>query len=489
MAQTDRDVFDKVGQYNLDEIAIISYRFAEDSLPRRIDIKGILYNFEIAEDVLLNNIVGSAIVYDMQDIRSILPIIGLERLSLKFNSPGMAGYDYTEDTGVPLQIYKVDKIRKDPKNERAQLYQIFFCSPEMYRNATTKISRAYAGPVENAVQDILRNVLKSKKPFYFEPTATNAKYVIPNLKPYEAINFLCTQARSKKFRLNAGYVFYETSEAFHFRSLDSMMGQDGQLSEVPPKFKYQAMVTAVTEDAKHPELKDIVRRLSSVLKYEFDKPVDTLDNIQNGFYANKVTTHDAFNKTIKTTTYDYNEIGPMQAHTEMSSSRFDKAGLLYPQDGKGKGVKFADTGKGLNQLSDAKAMVVSETSKVHNDYEFTPNEFLLPLMTHQKQAMRNMNLSLLVYGNTRLNAGDVITFTSPVQRPGEPENNPYTSGRYVIMAIKHMVNVESQRHEMVLKCFKDAVSTPYPTEEDALNQLGKEDITNEEIYNIQKERV
>jgi len=489
MAQTDRDVFDKVGQYNLDEIAIISYRFAEDSLPRRIDIKGILYNFEIAEDVLLNNIVGSAIVYDMQDIRSILPIIGLERLSLKFNSPGMAGYDYTEDTGVPLQIYKIDKIRKDPQNERAQLYQIFFCSPEMYRNATTKISRAYAGPVENAVQDIIRNVLKSKKPFYFEPTATNAKYVIPNLKPYEAINFLCTQARSKKFRLNAGYKFFETSEAFHFRSLDSMMGQDGQLSEVPPKFKYQAMVTAVTEDNKQPELKDITRRLSSVLKYEFDKPVDTLDNIQNGFYANKVTTHDAFNKTIKTTTYDYNEIGPMQAHTEMSSSRFDKAGLLYPQDGKGKGVKFADTGKGLNQLPEAKTMVVSETSKVHNDYEFTPNEFLLPLMTHQKQAMRNMNLSLLVYGNTLLNAGDIITFTSPVQRPGEPENNPYTSGRYVILAIKHMVNVEAQRHEMVLKCFKDAVSTPYPTEEDALNQIGKEDITNEEIYNIQKERV
>ena len=487
MAQTDRDVFDKVGQYNLDEIAIISYRFAEDSLPRRIDIKGILYNFEIAEDVLLNNIVGSAIVYDMQDIRSILPIIGLERLSLKFNSPGMAGYDYTEDTGVPLQIYKIDKIRKDPQNERAQLYQIFFCSPEMYRNATTKISRAYAGPVENAVQDIIRNVLKSKKPFYFEPTATNAKYVIPNLKPYEAINFLCTQARSKKFRLNAGYKFFETSEAFHFRSLDSMMGQDGQLSEVPPKFKYQAMVTAVTEDNKQPELKDITRRLSSVLKYEFDKPVDTLDNIQNGFYANKVTTHDAFNKTIKTTTYDYNEIGPMQAHTEMSSSRFDKAGLLYPQDGKGKGVKFADTGKGLNQLPEAKTMVVSETSKVHNDYEFTPNEFLLPLMTHQKQAMRNMNLSLLVYGNTMLNAGDIITFTSPVQRPGEPENNPYTSGRYVILAIKHMVNVEAQRHEMVLKCFKDAVSTPYPTEEDALNQIDNGKTTNEEIYKIQRD--
>jgi len=490
MAQTDRDVFDKVGQYNLDELAIISYRFAEDSLPRRIDIKGILYNFEIAEDILLNNVVGSAIVYDMQDIRSILPIIGLERLSLKFNSPGLNGYDYSEDTGVPLQIYKIDKVRKDPQNEKAQLYQIFFCSPEMYRNATTKISRAYAGPVENAVISIVRDVLKSKKKIYYEPTSTNAKYVIPNLRPYDAINFLATQAKSKKFRLNAGYKFFETSEAFHFRSIDSMMGAGGQFAEVTPKWKYQSMITAVTEDAKQPELKDIERRLSSVIKYEFDKPVDTLDNITGGFYANKVTVHDAFNKTIKTFNYNYNESGPNQVHTEINTDRFSTVGLLYPEDGSGKGVKFADTGKSLTEMYDAKTMVVTETSKVHNDYEFTPTSQLLPLSTHQSQAMRNMNLSLLVYGNTLVNAGDIITFTSPVQRPGEVENNPYTSGRYVVMAIKHMVNVESQRHEMVLKCFKDSVRNAYPKEEDALNSVGTLSVGGlSNIYNLQGDEV
>jgi len=488
MAQTNRNVFDKVGQYDLSELAIISYRFADDSLPDRIDIKGILYNFEIAEDIMSKNIVGSAIVYDMQDIRSILPIIGLERLSLKFNSPGLQGYDYSEDSGVPLQIYKVDKVKKDPNNERAQLYQIYFCSPEMYRNSTTKVSRAYAGPVEDAVKDILRNYLKSTKPFYFEPTSTNAKYVIPNLKPYDAINFLCTQAKSKKFRLNAGYKFFETSEAFHFRSIDSMMGLDGQFKEVPPVWKFQAMITAVTEDGKQPEIKDIERRLSSVIRYEFNKPVDTLDNINMGMYANKVTTHDAFNKTIKTTTYNYNELGGLQVHTEMAATQFDSVGLLYPEDGKGKGVKFSDTGKALSELPEAKTMVVSETSKVHNDYEFTPNAELLPFITHQRQVMRNMNLSLLVYGNTKLNAGDIITFQSPLQKPGNMENNPYTSGRYVIMAIKHIVNVEAQRHEMVLKCFKDSVRNAYPTEEDALSSVGiSKDIKDEEIYTIQRE--
>ena len=37
MAQNDRDTFDKVGQYNLEEIAILSYQFdKEESLPRKI---------------------------------------------------------------------------------------------------------------------------------------------------------------------------------------------------------------------------------------------------------------------------------------------------------------------------------------------------------------------------------------------------------------------------------------------------------------------
>jgi hypothetical protein len=49
-----------------------------------------------------------------------------------------------------------------------------------------------------------------------------------------------------------------------------------------------------------------------------------------------------------------------------------------------------------------------------------------------------------------------------------------------------MVNVESQRHEMILKCFKDAVSTPYPTEEDALNQIGKGNTVDGDIYKIQR---
>ena len=152
-------------------------------------------------------------------------------------------------------------------------------------------------------------------------------------------------------------------------------------------------------------------------------------------------------------------------------------------------MPYADTNKGLNEQPLSKLMVTTETSKVHNDYEFTPTKEILPLITNQKATMRNMNLSLLVYGNTLINAGDIITFTSPIMRPTghneEVVNSPYTSGRYIILAIKHTVNVEAQRHEMVLKCYKDSVRSAYPTESEALSSVGKGNFKEFNLYEEQ----
>ena len=105
----------------------------------------------------------------------------------------------------------------------------------------------------------------------------------------------------------------------------------------------------------------------------------------------------------------------------------------------------------------------------------------------QKQAYRNMNLTLLVYGNTSIGAGDIITFSMPMLRPAAPnepeEENPYTSGRYLVMAVKHTVNVDAGNNTMILKCFKDSVRTAYPYEEDTPPE-GKD---NSESYNIYKQ--
>ena len=169
MAILESEILDKVGKYNLSQLDIISYQQQKDeSAPKVMDIKGIADIINLHEDILTHTLYGSVTVYDTQDIRSLFPLTGLERLSLKLNTPGIPGYDMSEDTGIPFQIYKVDSVRKDEQNDVGQFYKIYFCSPEMYRNATTKISKAYKGPIEQAIFDIVRNKLKSKKPFFFE---------------------------------------------------------------------------------------------------------------------------------------------------------------------------------------------------------------------------------------------------------------------------------------------------------------------------------
>ena len=40
----------------------------------------------------------------------------------------------------------------------------------------------------------------------------------------------------------------------------------------------------------------------------YGKPVDTLSNMMDGMYANKLIVHDAFNKTIKTHNFNYKDI-------------------------------------------------------------------------------------------------------------------------------------------------------------------------------------
>ena len=475
MAIKESEILDKVGKYNLSTLDIISYQqHKEESAPRVMDIKGISDVIEIHEDILRHTIYGSVIVYDTQDIRSIFPLTGLERLALKVNTPGLPGYDFTDENGTPFHIYKVDKITKVERKDNAQYYQLFFCSPEMINNQLETVSKAYAGPIENAVNDILRNKLKSKKHFFFENTATNAKYVIPSLKPLKAINYLANQCVSGKYH-NSGYMFYENKDGFHFRSIESMLAMGGSAAR-PTRWNFQPQIQMI-QDNQNDMVKNIERRMQAVIKFDFSKSADTLSNIIDGMYANKLVVHDAFNKTIKTHDFNYLKEFEKGFHTETVGDENDADKHVLPN------ALYNDTGKGLNEYPNAKKMVVTETSKVHNDYEFVPSSETIPKIISQRKSLENLNLTMLVYGNTSLNAGDIVNFSVPVMQPGEEViPNPYTSGRYLIMAIKHTMTLETQTHEMTLRCMKDSVRTPYPREEDAL-LVGKDNTKEVNIYN------
>lgn len=477
MSFKDKSTLDKPGQFVLDRLEIISYRQdKEESKPKVLDITGITLNFEIAEDIFSNNMVGSIIIYDAQDIKAMFPLTGMEKLSFRYSTPGMDGYDCTEDTGQPMQIYKVDKVKLDPQTGKQQLYKIFFCSPEMYNNSITRVSRAFAGPVEDAVDIIFRSkiYLNSKKPIFFEPTKTNSKHLIPNIRPYAAINYLAKNAKSAKFK-NAGYVFFENQKGFHFRSLESM--STSALKTRTPAWEFTTMIVPLS-NPNIPSPKNVRRTMSAVNKYQFERPVDTMANIQTGMFANRLIVHDAFNKTLKTYDYNYKEDFKKSVHTE------DGGSMLIPD------ALFGETNKALYEHPLSKIMAVSQTAKIHDDYDSEEASSLKGKIINNLATIRNMNLNLQVYGNTSICAGDVIKFKnqliSPAGQGQTPKENPYTSGNYLVLGVKHVVNIEAKISNTIIKCYKDSVSNAYPSESDPLI-VGKEDLTKGDIYTADEE--
>ncbi len=466
------------GDYSVAACEIISYRIhGDEHVPYVQNILPITLSIELTEDIFQKTLQGAITVYDTQDIRTMLPITGLEKLNLKFNTPGLPGVRAVEGEGHPFQIYKVDEVRVDPSNPRGQMYKIYFCSQESYFDSISRVSRAFEGTIEDAIEILLRDkkYLNSKKAFIFEPTRSNTKYVVPNLRPLDTITKLSKKARPQKYN-GLGYFFYETPKGFFFRSIESMMAIAG-IKTRPVIYKYNYQI----QNTRQGDTKDVEMDMRNVLKYNFRKPVNTLFNMREGMYANKKSTYDPFYKTFTDTTYDYAKDFSNYFHTEGTKDgdkSTDKTTLPF--------TEFEDTMKDISQHLLSKLFVSVETSKLFDNIEDTNLRGDMQQMMSQMLQMTQIRLDLLVNGNSLLNAGDMITFDIPLMRPlGEDkqEMNPYYSGRYLITAIKHNISVKAGKYEMILKCMKDAVRNRFPIETETY-EINKPRGDSESLYNL-----
>tara|TARA_B100000959_G_scaffold283071_1_gene351067 strand:+ start:851 stop:2305 length:1455 start_codon:yes stop_codon:yes gene_type:complete len=449
----------QAGDYKLELAELVSYRVHnEENKTYRVDIKPILVNIELSENIMQNHMIGSLTVYDTQDIRTVLPITGLEKLLLKFNTPGMSGINAVEGEGFPFHVYKIDKINLNERQGKAQAYRIFFTAEEAFRDSMSRISKAYTGKIEDAVEDILRNkkFLNSKKKLFFEPSASNNKVVIPNLRPYEAINWMICQLKAEKYN-GGGYFFYETPRGWFLRSLESMMAVNGVAARpVVWDYHYQ------TANVKNEGMKDVASDMHSVIKYEFIKPTNSLFNLRSGMYCSKLLIHDAFNKIFQELDFDYQKNFEKNFHTEHDNGQKSKNKFTIPMN------KWEDTNKSFTENPDSQLSFQSGTSKIHNTMD-TLGKVLSQEVLSQTLAMGSIQLKLLVPGNSLIQAGDMISFDLPLMRPLGQEKqlpNPYYTGRYLITAVKHSLSTVASQYNMVLECYKDAVHTPFELEID-----------------------
>ena len=464
MAVKIPDNIEFAGDYDLKNI------FLHNHFGEVTDIKNLVQEMNIYESIYKNALTGSVVIIDAQNLIAKLEIQGTERISFTLRTPGAIDdrsiINASETTGHPFHVYKItDRKQLAPGT---LLYTLHFGSREFMRNLRTKVSQAYNGRLDRSVYNIFldESYLDSKKTLTFEPCGNSDKVVIPNLRPFDAINMIADKALPEKSE-GVGYYFYETTKGFHFRSWENMVTSEGQFRR-PTKQEFYYMPLNITD----PNIDNkIEHEYKSVESYRFINNFhDIAANTVGGTYGHRVISYNLFDKSFEQDDYNYHQQFAITRHTDGSKSQFDVE-------------KYA---VGESDVDEAPANLVTGTSKV-SDYpesrislqsttRFLHNEDMGAVygldvlqdgpklgqrVAQQAQVVQGTALKLVIKGQSYLEAGDLIEFKlrSVDEKNPDGEDDPQYAGKYVITKIRHQISAE--KYVMVLECAKDSVKSGF----------------------------
>ena len=474
------------GDYDLQYIHLHNHRGEGlESNTRGENISSMVIELNVYESLYTHAITGSLVIVDTRNLIGNLPIQGTERLSFRLATKldtysSADSIDFTEERGNPMHVYKL--ANREQLNDTTQRYTLHFCSREFLRNMRTKVSESFTGRMDEAVNSIFKRpeYLDSKKKLFFQKTRNQDKIVIPNVTPVDAIKMLAKRAlpSNSNDRGGAGYLFYETTKGFHFRSFESLcVTKNDEQVAAKQKFRYVHVPIDVTghemiDEKTGKKIDKIMEGFKSVIQYKFINNVhDVATNTVLGTYGHTVITHNLYDKSYKKDKYHYHNSYNTTAHTDTDPDAKYKGGppitdspVDYDQV-EGNAYKQ----KGVSDFAESRISVQPTTQYTHG--EDTGN-FGVDVRQDGKiegervalanSARAGTKLRMTVKGQSWLQSGDVIEFdvlSVENKQNSAGRADPRHSGRYIITHIRHKVN--SDQYFQILECIKDSVKQSY----------------------------
>ena len=456
---------------------LLQYIILHGHSGEKIDIKNIVQELNVYESIYRHAVTGTVVIGDTQNQIARMKIQGLERIEFKLIRPGYKdSIDASVKTGEPFEVYKI--TNRKMVTPTLMVYTLHFASREFMRNIRTKVSQAYSGRYDLAVLDILsdKDYLDSRKKLFYEPTANQDKIVVPNVRPFDAIQTIASKAMPNNSG-GVGYYFYETTKGFNFRSWDSMVARAGAFARRPKQqFYYQPLKLS-----NERETDKVQEGYQTIESFEFINNIhDVAANVALGTYGHRVLTHNLYSKSFDKKDYHYHNEFNDSLHTDsfFKLDEFTGADAGFATNTK-KSDNFAvaetpvdyDNEDSISDYPESRVSVQSTTQYLHgeisgmygidvdNDGSKT-GEYI----SQQNQVQHGTALKMTVKGQPGISAGDlvVINLKDPnADRDKNPAegllNDPRFSGNYVVTKVRHQVTGDI--YKMVLECVKDSVST------------------------------
>ena len=410
-----------------------------------VDFKDMIVELSYFEDMFGCVASGNCVIHDAQNIMSSMQFNGNEYIRLSFGK--------TDDNCIDkmFRIYKCSTRNRSVGNNQ-ESYVIYFCSDELLLSEQSRVSKSYSGKtVKFIINDILKNYLLVDEKIVNENSLEDTKggydFVIPNMKPFEAIHYVSQYATSSYNPYTVhDMVFYENRYGYTFVSLATLFKQTiyysyDQRPKNMPESKYN----------------DPVKFVNNIISFKILNSFDTLTDSVTGKSANKTMSIDPLLRSVKSVLY--NSVGQQAMGGTLNAG---------PTNNNAKN-RFGNT-QYENYDSNIKT-VVGQNSRENNDYikksQQPQKSFRSESVASQRSSLMNLintnRVKVVVGGDPNITVGRVVELNIYETGPNSGENvvepDPQYSGKYLISAVRHLMN--GTGYYTIMECIKDSVNNPY----------------------------
>ena len=187
-----------------------------------INIANIIEEVNVYEHLNQPFMTADFLVNDASSVFTRLGMTGEEFIYVNF-TVDLEGFR-DEPIERTFRIMSIQKITPSTSPRRVN-YIIRAADPEYFNDLTQNVITSYSNmPVSQMATELFNKFLKIKTPLRVANTTTQKTIVIPNMKPSQAMNFLCREAKSVDSEVS-NYVFYSNADGFWFSPLENVINK------------------------------------------------------------------------------------------------------------------------------------------------------------------------------------------------------------------------------------------------------------------------
>ena len=372
-----------------------------------------------------------------------LPIVGTETVKVKIED------NNENELDLELFINKVTPIQETTKVNTVNLELV---SKEFILNEKIRVNTRFDGKVSDHITKIIQDLpdyFNTDKEIDIEKTDNNYNFIGNNKKPFYVLNTLSKKSvPDGKLGKSAGFFFWETSEGFHFKSIDTLL--DPEKNKIKKAILFDN--TFDEDGARIPPAYDM-----KALEYSEDNRVNIKEKMLLGAYSTKIITFDPCTCEYKVTTRTVKDeatrvSGTSTPEDEGSEENLTTGGEELPV------LNPIFDREGLDKEYSRVTYYVNDTGTIPTgnglgedqqqlDKSRDPN-FVQSQIVNQSIRRYNQfyasQVNITIPGDFSLHAGDSLFVDAPavIADKDKGEVNQRTGGLYIITDLCHYVSTE-----------------------------------------------